>query len=169
MLDDAELSVEVLAPDTLAYSLTSGGRHELSIVPDALAASCYDDLLSVQLVACNGSLPAVAPPLELDLPSPVALRALGLSAEVLAPSGSFARSGALSSRPSTSGTISSAFVQMSEGSDKDMRGDARVTLTSSEPDCVATAADLTASTHFWAVEGGGCTSVSLTATFTLGA
>ena len=93
MLDDAELSVEVLAPDTLAYSLTSDGRHRLSIVPDALAASCYDDLLSVQLVACNGSLPAVAPPLELDLPSPVALRALGLSAEVLAPSGSFARSG----------------------------------------------------------------------------
>jgi len=93
MLDDAELSVEVLAPDTLAYTLTSDGRHRLSIVPDALAASCYDDLLSVQLVACNGSLPAVAPSLELDLPSPVALRALGLSAEVLAPSGSFARSG----------------------------------------------------------------------------
>ena len=40
MLDDAELSVEVLAPDTLAYSLTSDGRHRLSIVPDALAASC---------------------------------------------------------------------------------------------------------------------------------
>ena len=106
VLDDAELNVTVLAPDTLAYTTTSGGRHQLSIVTDALAATCYDALLSVQLLACDGSLPAVSPPLELDLPSPVALRAIGLSATVLAPTGSFARSGALSSRPPTTGVPS---------------------------------------------------------------
>ena len=49
MLDDAELNIQVLAPDTLAYTLTRDGRHRLSIVPDALAASCHDDLLSVHL------------------------------------------------------------------------------------------------------------------------
>ena len=60
---------------------------------------------------------------------------------------------------------------MSDGGVKNMLGDARVTLSSSEPDCVMVASDLSSSLSYdyRAVDGGGCTSATITATFTLGA
>ena len=42
---------------------------------------------------------------------------------------------------------------MDDGTTKDMGGDARVTLSSSDEHCIGVAADLSSSPHFWAVDG----------------
>ena len=129
---DDELLVEVLAPETLWYELV-GGRHRIGVVPNAAAADCSAPLLRVNLSACGGSLISSSPPLELQLPSPAGLQPLLLSTSFVAADDSFARHAALSSRPARQGTVTQALVVMSEGPDKDMAGDARVTLRSSSP------------------------------------
>lgn len=168
-LEDDALNVSVLAADRVTHTL-AGGRHAVGVVPDARAASCDEELMSVALTACGGSLPAAVPPLVLALPSPVALRPLAVSTAHIAPSDSFARSAALSSRPAESGRLTRALVAMSDGPDKDMLADARVTLTSSDGACVEVAPSLAEAPRwdFRAVPGGACTRAVLTATFTLG-
>ena len=63
-----------------------------------------------------------------------------------------------------------ARVVMSAGEPKNMLGDARVTLKSSDPSCVEVVPDLSSSLSFdyRALDGGSCTRATITATFTLG-
>ena len=131
------------------------------------------DALTVALAACSGSsnpLDIVQPPLCLDLPSPVAATFV-LSATHLAPTSSFARSGALSLRVEEDGVATTASVIMDSGATMDLRTDSRVTLSSSAPACIEVIASLdlaaTAGYAYRAV-GSGCTSAIITATFTLG-
>ena len=170
-VDASELSVVVEATDKLSYAVV-GNQQKVSIVQDALAgSSCTEPLLRVSLSQCNASmLDAVYPPLNLQLPTPVGLQPLVLSQTDIALPGSFARSGALSIRPSESGSVLNARVLMSAGEPKDMLGDARVRLDSSNPSCVEVASDLSSplSFDYRALDGGGCTSAVITATFTLG-
>ena len=87
----------------------------------------------------------------------------------IAPPLSFARSAALSSRPAEEGTVTAARVLMSNGSPKDMLGDARVRLSSSDPSCVEVAANLASalSYDFRALDGSACTSASLEPSYVL--
>ena len=78
----------------------------------------------------------------MDLPSPVSLRPLLLNTYYIAPSQSFARSGALSARPADRGIVNQAQVEMSDGNLKNMLGDVRVTLSSSDTTCVQVETDL---------------------------
>ena len=104
------------------------------------------------------------------LPSPLGVRPLLLSTTNVGRINSFARSGALSSRPQELGTVTQASVIMDGGADKVMLGDARVALASSDSSCIEVAADLASagSYAFRALAGGSCTQATITATFTLG-
>ena len=171
-MDAAALTITVDSPDKVAYTY-AGGRHRVSIVQDALAgSSCYEPLLRVSLLQCNySSNDAFYPPLDLQLPTPLGVEDLSLSQTTIASPGSFARSGALSGgRPADQGSVSLARVIMSEGVPKDMLGDARVRLNSSDPSCVEVVADLSSplAYDYRALDGGTCTSATITATFTLG-
>ena len=168
-LPDVSLNVSVVALSKVSYELTSAGRHQIGVVQNAEAATCEEQLLRVSVAACGGGLAAVSPPLALQLPAPTSVRPLLLSTSHVAPDDSFARSGALSSRPAQQGTVTQAEVEMDDGATKNMGGDARVTLSSSDAACVGVALDLSTTPHFWAVDSAACTSATITATFTIGA
>ena len=104
-------------------------------------------------------MPIGVPPISLQLPSPDSLSPLQLSTYHIAPSDSFARSAALQvdvggRTPGTGGTVTTAQVVMDDAALKNMLGDARVTLSSSDPSCVSVVADLSvsSSSHFSAGE-----------------
>ena len=167
VVDDSLLSVAVLDEGRVSYEL-SGGRHRIGVAQNALAASCTEELLRVSLLGCGGAVATAVPVVQLQLPGPSGVRPLVLSTSHVAADDSFARSAALSSRPARQGTVTQAAVQMDDGTQVDLSGDARVTLSSSEDECIGVADDLTASTHFWAVDSAACTSATITATFALG-
>ena len=170
-VDTAHLSVNVSATDKLSY-FYAGGRHRISIMPNAIASSsCVDRLMHVNLASCLTSVDAFQPPLELDLPTPVEALPLLLSTLSVAAPSSFARSAALSHRPQSQGSVTQAMVTMSAGPSRSLIGDSRVSLTSSDPSCVEVVDGLSSpeSFDFRAVDGGECTSATITATFTMGA
>ena len=144
--------------------------HVAHTIPSASEFWFAGHSTHVSLAACVEAEDAVEAPLDLQLPSPVGLEPLVLSDPNIAPYSSFARSGALSSRPSQHGRVTQALVVMGEGPPKDMLHDERVTLTSSDPSCVEVVADLSspAGYDYRALDGGDCTSATITATFTLG-
>jgi hypothetical protein len=114
-LDASYLDVDILATDRLTYEL-SGSRAQVGIAQNALRAGCYDQLLSVGLSTCSERFSAVEPPISLDgLPEPVGVQ-FAVSVVDIASSASFARSGALSVRPSEYGHVTIARVVMSDGS-----------------------------------------------------
>ena len=164
--------VNVSAPEKVSYT-RNGERQRVGVVQDALASSsCREQLLRVSLQACDASEGSTfEPPFNLNLPLPLGLKPLVLSRPNIAPPNSFARSAALSSRPGEWGTITQIKVEMSEGGDKNMLGDERVSLSSSDPSCVEVVADLTSSAawDYIALDGGTCTGATITATVTLGA
>ena len=58
---------------------------------------------------------------------------------------------------------------MSDGTLKNLAGDARVTLTSSDTSCVDVVSDLAQSGYdYFAVSGGTCSNVTIYAIFTIG-
>ena len=170
-VDMSDLAVTVMSSDRLYYSQL-GSRQKVGIVQDALAgSSCTDSLLRVALLACNASAAdGFQPPLDLQLPTPLGLDPLVLTQTNIAPPASFARSGALSNRPQDQGQVSQASVEMSDGLRKNMLGDARVSLESSDPSCVEVVSDLSSASGFdyRALDSGSCTSATITARFTLG-
>ena len=110
-------------------------------------SSCTEQLLKVSLLQCNTSAAdSFYPPLNLTLPYPVSIDEFRLSAYNIAPSGSYARSGALpeGSKPPAGGKVSVARLMMSDANTKDMLvpRDTRVQLASSDESCVSVMANL---------------------------
>ena len=135
VVSDDALSVEVVSPSQVSYAL-SGGRHRVGVVQDALAATCSEPLLRVSLGACNGSLPAATPPLELQLPLPTGTKPLLLSEGRLGADDSFARSSALQSATGAPGRRQAGDGRDGRQQHAVMLGDARVSLHSSDASCV---------------------------------
>jgi hypothetical protein len=166
-LGSSHLAVEVLAADKLTYEVVAGSRARVGIAQNALRSGCYEPLFRVSLDTCSERVGAVEPPLSLhDLPTPMAVL-FELSDVNLAAATSFARSGALSVRPSEYGKVLVASVVMSDGSRLSLLQDARLSLNSSDPSCLAVIADLSSarmagSSEFRAV--GNCASATITAT-----
>ena len=137
-VDTSNLAVDVHSTNKLTYGVTANGRARVGVATNALRSGCYEPLLSVSLVTCSASIGAVQPPLSLrELPEPVGV-AFELSEVDVAAEGSFARSGALSDRPSEYGKVSVARVTMSDGGAPSLLQDARVAHLT----CVAVIANL---------------------------
>ena len=170
-LEASELVVDMALPSRLTYGVEAGSMAVVGVAQNTLRSGCYERLLSVSLATCSKQIGTVDPPLRLhELPEPVGVE-FELSDVDVAADPSFARSGALSTRPSEYGKVTVAQVRMSDGSTLSLLRDARVRLTSSNSSCVAVIPNLSSARM---VEGGcyravgECTSVAITATFTLG-